>query len=210
MRRTARYSTVSGSDLATIARHQVTNATRIFFLMSAHNPFFNEEHIPLAYFITFRCYGTWLHGDERGSTDRYNNQYGASFIPPTQRWLQHNQNILKHPPVNLDTDRRSAVEAGIRETCKIREWELKAINVRTNHVHVVVSASGKPDPIRIAFKANATRKMRENKSWLNMHSPWAEKGSNRYLWTERSVERGIDYTLNGQGDEIPDFNVEDE
>ena len=25
---------------------------------------------PLAYFITFTCYGNWLHGDERGSVDR--------------------------------------------------------------------------------------------------------------------------------------------
>jgi REP element-mobilizing transposase RayT len=178
--------------------------------MSAHNPFFNEEHIPLAYFITFRCYGTWRHGDERGSTDRYNNKYSAPFIEASQRWKQHNQNTRKHPPVTLDADRRTAVEAGIRETCKIREWQLKAVNVRTNHVHIVVSASGKPEPILTAFKANATRKIRENKSWTNTHSPWAEKGSRRYLWTERSVERAIDYTLNGQGDEIPDFNEEDE
>ena len=177
--------------------------------MSANNPDFNEDHIPLAYFITFRCYGTWLHGDERGSTDRFINQYGAPFITASQRWRQHNEITLKYPPVTLDSDRRAAVEDAIRETCKIREWELKAVNVRTNHVHVVVSASGNPEPVLVALKANATRKMRENKSWVNAHSPWAEKGSRRYLWTERSVERAIDYTLNGQGDEIPDFNEED-
>jgi len=28
---------------------------------------FNEEHVPQGYLITFRCYGTWLHGDGRGS-----------------------------------------------------------------------------------------------------------------------------------------------
>ena len=176
--------------------------------MSAHNPNFNEEHIPLAYFITFRCYGTWLHGDERNSTDRFNNQYNASFIAPSQRWQRHNEITLKHPPVTLNSDRRAAVEDGIRETCKIREWELKAVNVRTNHVHAVVSASGKPESVLSAFKANATRKMRENKSWVDTHSPWADKGSRRYLWTERSIESAIDYTINGQGDEIPDFNEE--
>ena len=31
--------------------------------MSAHSPDFIEEHIPLAYLITFRGYGAWLHGE---------------------------------------------------------------------------------------------------------------------------------------------------
>src|ERR1700747_68137 len=35
--------------------------------------------IPLAYLITFRCYGTSLHGDEQGSIDRHQNQYFHSF-----------------------------------------------------------------------------------------------------------------------------------
>jgi hypothetical protein len=34
----------------------------------------NNTNLPLAYLITFRCYGTWLHGDERGSVDRFRNQ----------------------------------------------------------------------------------------------------------------------------------------
>jgi hypothetical protein len=31
---------------------------------------FRTEDIPLAYLISFRAYGTWLHGDRRGSVDR--------------------------------------------------------------------------------------------------------------------------------------------
>jgi hypothetical protein len=29
------------------------------------------------------------------------------------------------------------------------------------------------------------------------------------LWTERHVERAIDYVVNGQGDELPNFEDED-
>jgi hypothetical protein len=29
----------------------------------------NDRDIPLAYLTTFRCYGTWLHGDDRGSVE---------------------------------------------------------------------------------------------------------------------------------------------
>src|SRR5205085_7730420 len=101
--------------------------------MSAHNTNFNEEHVPLAYLITFRCYGTWLHGDERGSVDRDHNRYGTPLIPPNERWRQHNEQSLKHPPVELDSARRAAVEAAIRETCEKRGWLLLAINIRTNH-----------------------------------------------------------------------------
>ena len=31
---------------------------------------FQDRSTPLAYLITIRSYGTWLHGDERGSMDR--------------------------------------------------------------------------------------------------------------------------------------------
>ena len=57
-----------------------------------------------------------------------------------------------------------------------------------------------------AFKANATRKMRENGCWTSESSPWADKGSKRYLWNEASVARAIEYVLFGQGDDLPDFD----
>ncbi len=37
---------------------------------------------PLAYFITFTCCGTWLHGDERGSVDREHNTPGTPVLEP--------------------------------------------------------------------------------------------------------------------------------
>ena len=177
--------------------------------MSAHNPDFNEEHVPRAYLITFRCYGTWLHGDERGSVDRFHNRYGVPFLPHHEGRRQYEQKLLKHPPVELDAARRSAVEAAIRETCEKRGWLLRAINVRTNHVHTVVTTGCKPEPVLIAFKANATRQMREDGCWPHEHRPWADKGSRRYLWTDRHVERAIDYVINGQGNDLPNFDGED-
>ena len=36
---------------------------------------FDDNEFPLAYFISFRTYGTWLHGDERFSVDRKQNKY---------------------------------------------------------------------------------------------------------------------------------------
>jgi hypothetical protein len=36
---------------------------------------FDDNEFPLAYFISFRTYGTWLHGDERGSVNRKQIDY---------------------------------------------------------------------------------------------------------------------------------------
>jgi len=162
--------------------------------------------IPLAYLITFRCYGTWLHGDERGSVNRFRNQYKTSYLPPEKSWIEKNTSRLKGKIVTLDAQQRNCVEKAIRETCDIRGWHLQAINVRTNHVHMVVSIGDKKPEIALnAFKANATRKMRESNCWKSDKSPWADKGSKRRLWNERSVELAIDYVINGQGDELPNF-----
>ena len=167
----------------------------------------NETDIPLAYLITFRSHGTWLHGDERGSVNRFRNQYKSHRLPPEKKWVETNTQRLKGEVVILDAAQRSCVEEAVRETCQIRHWNLEAINIRTNHVHMVVSIGAKePETALNAFKANATRKMREAGCWQSERSPWADKGSKRYLWNERSVTQAIAYVLFGQGDELPDFD----
>ena len=167
----------------------------------------NDTGIPLAHLITFRSYGTWLHGDQRGSVDRDHNRYKTPYAAPSKRRHQHNRGTLKGEPLVLNARQRSSVESAIRETCVIRRWLLRALNVRTNHVHSVVSIGyTKPELALNTFKANATRQMREDGCWDQDYSPWVDKGSKRNLWTERSVELAIDYVINGQGDELPDFD----
>jgi REP element-mobilizing transposase RayT len=167
----------------------------------------NDTDIPLAFLITFRTYGTWLHGDERGSVNRFRNQYKSPRLPPEMKWLETNKRRLKNKIVLLDGAQRSCIEAAARETCEIRGWHLYAINPRTNHIHLVVAVGVKKPEIALnAFKANATRKMRESGLWQSMMSPWADKGSKRYLWNEQSIARAVDYVINGQGDDLPDFD----
>jgi REP element-mobilizing transposase RayT len=162
-----------------------------------------QSRYPLAYFITFRTYGTWLHGDERGSTDRHRNRYASPKIPSNPSWLEVNAQLLMHPPVTLDSRHRQAVDQAIRETCDIREWRLRALNVRTNHVHVVVTAACEPAKVMNAFKANATRQMRDVGCWKHEYSPWAHGGSKRHLWTEQVVQRAVTYVVEGQGGALP-------
>ena len=167
----------------------------------------NDTEFPLAVFFTFRCYATWLHGDERGSVDRHHNIYYAPRIPLNSKWQKFNEKQLHHAPVVLNAARRKSVEVSIKETCSKRHWNLLALNVRTNHVHTVIDIGTKSSRQALnALKANATRQLRVARLWNFVHSPWAEKGSRRKLWNERSVVEAADYVINGQGDELPNFD----
>ena len=73
------------------------------------------------------------------------------------------------------------------------------MNVRTNHVHVVVSANKKPEAVLSALKANATRSMKEAGVWTSEFSPWEFRGSKKYLWDEEQLRNAITYVECGQG-----------
>ena len=144
--------------------------------------------IALAYLITFRCYGTWLHGEELGSIDRRNyHRYGTPDMPANKKLLADERAALNSLPILLSRAQRSVVELAIQEVCEYRGYALHAVNARTNHVHSVVAASCKPEHVMDSFKAYATRKLREA-GLLGRHvKPWARHGSTPYLWTEEQV-----------------------
>jgi len=163
---------------------------------------FQDHSSPVGYLITFRCYGTWLHGDERGSIDRHHHTYGTPAVPPSEMRKQHDRELLKQPPVTLTSRQRPIVESAIRETCTIRKWNLWTVNARTNHVHAVVSANRKPDVVMSALKANATRAMREAGVWTSELSPWEFRGSKKYLWSEEQLTNAVAYVETGQGEPL--------
>ena len=71
----------------------------------------------------------------------------------------------------------------------------------------MIAAGGKhPDAVLTALKANATRIMKESGCWPHGHSPWAEKGSKRYLWNDLHITAAVDYVLFGQGEDLPAFD----
>ena len=166
-----------------------------------------ENGFPLAYLISIRSYGTWLHGDERGSVDRHGyNVYGTPRMRPSKILEDFMKEEMKGEPFLLDKPRRIVILATVKEVCEHRGYELLAANIRTNHLHSVVSAQVKPEAIINAFKAYATRRLRENQLAEAEQKVWSRGKSRRYLWKPKHVERAIDYVLFGQGGEIPDFD----
>jgi REP element-mobilizing transposase RayT len=140
--------------------------------------------------------------------DRKHNVYGTSRIAPNSPLKESETKQLRHPPITLDAKQRQVVEKAVREVCGHRPYVLRAINVRTNHVHTVVTAMQYPEPGLDAFKAYATRALRRAKLMAPKVKPWVRHGSTIYLWKERDVARAIEYVLLGQGDDL--FRLDDD
>src|SRR5215813_12323048 len=93
---------------------------------------FQSRTQPLGFLITFRTYGTWLHGEERGSVDRrHYNRYGTPDMPPNRKVPGDEQDSLRTPPVLLDRAQRNVVESAIREVCENRRYVLRLTRAQT-------------------------------------------------------------------------------
>ena len=154
---------------------------------------------PLAYLLTWHTYGTWLHGDERGSMDREHNVPHTPTLGPNRRRANWEARRLKSPPLELDDMCRSIVTDAITDHCRQRNWDLLAIAVQSNHVHVVVgSADIDPEGMMTEFKAWATRRLRLSARVERNTRLWVRHGSTRYLWNAKSVNGAIAYVREGQ------------
>ena len=156
--------------------------------------------LPLAYFLTWTCYGTRLHGHPEGSVDREHNIPHTPFLSPDAHREASNRVLMTGPIYVLSNEARDLVTETIRKHCQLRAWRALALNVRTTHVHVVVNCFGKcmPDPAMEQFKAWSTRKLRELEFANPDQRVWTEGGSTRWINTDDSLAKAIDYVMNQQ------------
>jgi REP element-mobilizing transposase RayT len=163
----------------------------------------NVPDHPLAYFITIRTYGTWLSGDRRGSVDDEHRGFNTPFKQRDDFRANYQRRAMKSKPIVVTPAMRSIIEAEIQRTCSYRGWELLALNVRTNHVHIVVSAGVAPEAVMRELKVYATRALRTAGLTQSSVPGWASHGSTRYAWTESEAEACISYSLDAQGNDLP-------
>jgi REP element-mobilizing transposase RayT len=161
-------------------------------------------------FVTFTCYGTWLHGDPRGSIDREHNHWQTPPLESDEIREREEFLRLKHAPVVLSTSQRRGVAAAIQEVAEHRHWKLHALNVRTNHIHIVVTANRHGKRVLVDFKSYGTRRLKflndlpsacltlgDDNS--NEYRVWTRGGSARPVGSENAFRRAIEYTLDEQG-----------
>jgi REP element-mobilizing transposase RayT len=159
----------------------------------------SPARIPLAYFITVRTYGTWFHGDSRGSVDRNHNEYRQPAVEPSVRKVASEASRLKGAPTILCAEAAALVERTIHEVCDHRRWRCIAASARSNHFHAIIFATVAPERIMNDLKARCTRLLREADLANSTQEIWAKHGSTRYLWTDSSLLAAIGYVRDGQG-----------
>lgn len=130
---------------------------------------------------------------------REHKAFDSPYVEPDQNRLALEAQRLRRPPTGLDPDSRTIVAEVIAAHCRHRGWPLHAVNVRTNHVHVVV-ACGDVSSERVLgqLKAWSTRALREAARVAAEARVWIHHGSPRYLWTEENVRPAVTYVLEGQ------------
>ena len=157
----------------------------------------NDE--PLAFFITWTVYGTWLQGDVRGWKRRMKGHQKPQ--PLLADWRRDR---LKHAIVLLNVSDREAVNAECQRLSNFRGWHLWKVNARTNHVHAVVTARGfAGDKVRDQLKANCTRVLRECRIEFHDRPVWTTGGDWDCINAGDDLEAVIQYASEAQ-DHYPD------
>lgn len=157
---------------------------------------------PLAYLLTFTTYGTRLHGDVRGSVNRKNNQRGTLLLHENKQIQNWQRRILRDEALILDSASRKTVHRMIEGVVRHNGWDLRALNVRTNHVHAVIAGDTTPEFIMNSLKAWATRGLKENGLLRENGTYWTRHGSTEYLWTAEALEAACRYVIERQGEDL--------
>lgn len=152
---------------------------------------------PLAYFLTWTTYGTWLPGDARGWVHHGEGGPHAPYRAPDADEERRARRRMKGQPVRLNAAGRQVVEASIRESCRLRDWAVHALTVRSNHVHLVLTAGDRrPERVMAHLKAWASRWLNERTAGALPPRWWTRHGSTRYINSVASLGGAIRYVNN--------------
>ncbi len=139
---------------------------------------------PLAYHITISAYGTWLHGDERSWVETG----GKGIQPPNAARENKARARMADSAVTFTDEQRAIIDQTIRDHCRIRGWTLHAVNARTTHVHIVVTADVHPDEVMNQLKAWCSRKLSDA---AGLQTTVAKKAGRRKWFTEHGSTKWI-------------------
>ena len=150
----------------------------------------------LAYFLTWTTYGTWLPGDSRGWVNRHRTH--GEVVEPSQPALEnHARGLLKESPVVLSAPMRTVTDAAMRRICDELGWCVHALEVRSNHVHVVVTIQdASPGKVMGILKVNGTRALNTLAGRGRRDRWWTKDGSKRIVNSQESLNAAIRYVMN--------------
>lgn len=138
----------------------------------------------------------------KGSVDREHNEYGTPFVQSDPRREQWAREAMTQPAYVMSPAEREIVCRALVELARERSWQLWAVHVRSNYVHVVLSGEGDPDRIMSDLKGRASRNLNHAGFDSAERKWWTRHGSTKHLFHEEDVEEKIRYTLDQQGERM--------
>ncbi|MSQ95206.1 MAG: hypothetical protein EXR98_11710 [Gemmataceae bacterium] len=162
--------------------------------------------------LTSTFYGQGLPGNPRGSVTNVRDhrrddpespvriehaQPGDDYedAMPGLEWAAAEQ--LKGPPISVDLAQDEALLDQFQETARCRGWELRAVSIMYNHIHLVVTAPadvGKAQLLR-DFKSYGARRLNERFGRQPSDTWWSDGGSCRVV---RGLPGAIYYVCHRQ------------
>lgn len=182
-----------------VSKHNSAYFVRGSFWICPNRKYYAQ--MALAFFIAFTTYGTWLHGTSKGSgsVDPTHNQFGEDFIEPDSLREQFSRTRMDQPAYVLNEDERRVVLNALVQLAREKDWHLHAAHVRTNHVHLVISADRDPGRLMSDLKARATRDLARSGFGDSSRRRWTRHGSTQHLFDESTIDEKVHYTLHMQG-----------
>jgi hypothetical protein len=124
---------------------------------------------PAGFLLTFRTYGTWMHGDPRGSVDDEHNVYDTPLLAPSAARLRREAAAMRFSPLVFNPVMQRVVDDSIVDTCAYQKWEL------------------------------IERALRERRLVARDRPVWVDDpGSRRYLWNEQDIADAATYVRDYQ------------
>lgn len=166
----------------------------------------DNHKTPWAYFLTFRTYANFLHGDPRLSVDVNNNIFGNPKIPEKQALNAALKNNCNETPFILNEAQREITLQSMKKTCDYFSWKIFAAHVRSNHVHIILQSTISKEKTMTKLKAYATQALRKNDNdLLNRQKFWAVHGSTRLIWYPEIAFPALYYIVEEQGEPMALF-----
>lgn len=164
------------------------------------------------WFLTNTCYGTWLPGDARGFVGHVrehleeddladlrinHNSVGTDYDKEMPGLERESQASMLGEPTYLTVSQAQAVVEQFQQTAQVRNWELIAVAVMSNHFHILVGVEEDSDPAKLLgdFKSWASRRLNEQFGKRDPARWWTTCGSKRKIRNTAGVIAVAKYIL---------------
>jgi len=139
----------------------------------------------LGYMITFTTYGTWLQGDKRGYVK------DGEILTEDTNLLKANKSKLRTSPVILSARWKKIVQKAILEKAQNLGQNILALDVTSNHVHMVIECDDIPVEDALRYYKNAARIALRKDGFI--YRLWTRGYDKRFCFTKGKLQKRIDY-----------------